>query len=103
MAIVELLLQTIILPLPIRELYRLHFSQTKKYLCTAIFALGGFVILTGIVRIVGVYKHGQTDIYLTQRATWLNVLLDIAILCAFRPRCALLYLPASSGQKHARQ
>ena len=56
MAIVELMLETTILLLPIRELYLLQFSSRKKYMCTAIFALGGFVIITGIMRIVRVYR-----------------------------------------------
>ncbi|KAL8786043.1 MAG: hypothetical protein Q9213_003026 [Squamulea squamosa] len=85
MAIIETLLEVIILILPIRELYQLQLSLKKKLLCSLIFALGGFVIITGIIRIVKVYQPSGKDIDLTQGDIWLNVHLGVAIICACLP------------------
>ncbi|KAL8925694.1 MAG: hypothetical protein Q9208_003377 [Pyrenodesmia sp. 3 TL-2023] len=85
MAIVEIFFQFTILILPIRELYQLQLSLKKKFLCSLIFALGGFVIITGIVRIAIVYQPGRPDFDLTQGVIWLNVHLGTAIICACLP------------------
>ncbi|KAL8836441.1 MAG: hypothetical protein Q9170_002929 [Blastenia crenularia] len=85
MGIIEVLLELIILILPIRELYQLQLSPKKKMLCSTIFALGSFVIITGIVRLVKVYKPGGADVDLTQGDIWLNVHLGTAIICACLP------------------
>lgn len=85
MAIVEIFLEFAILVLPIRELYKLQLSLKKKLLCSCIFALGGFVIITGIVRIAKVYQPSATDVDLTQGDIWLNVHLGTAIICACLP------------------
>ncbi|KAI4121202.1 MAG: hypothetical protein LQ338_006501 [Usnochroma carphineum] len=85
MAIVEIVLEFVILVLPIRELYRLQLSSKKKLLCSLIFALGSFVILTGILRIARVYKPSGGDIDLTEGDIWLNVHLGTAIICACLP------------------
>ncbi|KAL8931693.1 MAG: hypothetical protein Q9216_007108 [Gyalolechia sp. 2 TL-2023] len=85
MGIFEVLLECIILILPIREVYQLQLSRGKQMLCTAIFALGSFVVITGIVRIVKVYKPGGSEVDLTQGDIWLNVHLGTAIICACLP------------------
>ena len=85
MGIIEVLLELTILILPIRELYQLQLSLDKRALCSTIFALGGFVIITGIVRIIKVYKPSGSDVDLTQGDIWLNVHLGTAIICACMP------------------
>ncbi|KAL8742730.1 MAG: hypothetical protein Q9184_008207 [Pyrenodesmia sp. 2 TL-2023] len=85
MAIVEIFIELTILILPIRELYQLQLSLKKKLLCSLIFALGGFVIITGIVRIAKVYQPSGTDVDLTQGDIWLNVHLGTTIICACLP------------------
>ncbi|KAL8992850.1 MAG: hypothetical protein Q9188_007483, partial [Gyalolechia gomerana] len=85
MGIIEVLLEVIILTLPIRELYQLQLSPGKKMLCTLMFALGSFVVITGIIRIVLVYKPSGTEVDLTQGDIWLNVHLGTAIICACLP------------------
>ncbi|KAL8770403.1 MAG: hypothetical protein Q9209_003829 [Squamulea sp. 1 TL-2023] len=85
MAIIETLLEIIILILPIRELYQLQLSLKKKLLCSLIFALGGFVIITGIIRIVKVHQPSGSDVDLAQGDIWLNVHLGVAIICACLP------------------
>ena len=85
MSIIETLVELIILVLPIRELHRLQLSARKKYLCSTIFALGGFVIITGIVRIIKVYKPTGNEVDLTQGDIWINAHLGTAIICACLP------------------
>ncbi|KAL9602850.1 MAG: hypothetical protein Q9219_001545 [cf. Caloplaca sp. 3 TL-2023] len=85
MGIIEVTLELIILILPIRELYQLQLSAEKKALCSMIFALGSFVIITGIIRLIKVYKPSGTDVDLTQGQIWLNVHLGTAIICACLP------------------
>lgn len=85
MGIIEVFLELIILILPIREVYQLQLSAEKKICCSLIFALGGFVIITGIVRLVKVYKPTGVEVDLTQGDIWLNVHLGTAIICACLP------------------
>jgi hypothetical protein len=51
MGILDLLLDATILVLPIRPVVNLHMSMTRKALVCAIFLVGGFVIITGIIRV----------------------------------------------------
>ncbi|KAL9009145.1 MAG: hypothetical protein Q9173_005801 [Seirophora scorigena] len=85
MGILEVFLQVTILILPIREVYRLQLSLKKQILCSLIFALGGFVIITGIVRLILVYQPSGVDVDLTQGDIWVNVHLGVAIICACLP------------------
>ncbi|KAL8881547.1 MAG: hypothetical protein Q9198_001265 [Flavoplaca austrocitrina] len=66
MGITETLIQIVILVLPLREIYRLQISKQKKYLISCTLSLGGFVILTSIVRMAVLYRPDQVDIDLTQ-------------------------------------
>lgn len=85
MGIIEVTLEVIILILPIRELYHLQLSAEKRMLCSLIFAMGSFVVITGIVRIIKVYKPSGAEVDLTQGDIWLNVHLGTAIICACLP------------------
>ena len=54
--IVELLLWTFVLALPILEIMRLNVNKKEKALVMSIFCTGGFVIITGIIRIHYVFN-----------------------------------------------
>lgn len=56
--IIEMLLETACLVLPIREVAKLNLTMKKKILITVIFLLGGLVLISGIVRIY--YAWGQS-------------------------------------------
>ncbi|KAL8661111.1 MAG: hypothetical protein Q9202_005925 [Teloschistes flavicans] len=99
MAIIEVLLETIILVLPIRQLYLLQLSMEKKLLCSLIFAMGGFVIITGIIRTIKVYQPSGHDVDLTQGDIWLNVHLGTALICACLPTYRPLVSRTSSIMK----
>ncbi|KAL8945850.1 MAG: hypothetical protein Q9222_007667 [Ikaeria aurantiellina] len=85
MGIIEVVLETIILILPIRELYMLQLSRHKQILCSLIFAMGGFVIITGIIRMAKVYRPGGGEFDLTAGTIWLNVHVGTTIICACLP------------------
>ena len=85
MGIIEALIEITILILPIREILRLQLSTKKKFLLALIFALGGFVIITAILRMAILYRPGQKNIDLTQGDIWLNVHLGTAIISACLP------------------
>lgn len=85
MAIIETLIEITILILPIREIHRLQLSTKKKYLLSLMFALGGFVIITAIIRVAILYRPNQTDLDLTQGDIWFNVHLGTAIISACLP------------------
>ncbi|KAI4282503.1 MAG: hypothetical protein L6R35_005397 [Caloplaca aegaea] len=102
MGILEVFLQVTILILPIREVYRLQLSLKKQMLCSLIFALGSFVIITGIVRLVLVYQPGAADVDLTQGNIWINVHLGVAIICACLPTYRPLISRTSWIKLHSR-
>ncbi|KAL6720169.1 hypothetical protein ACLMJK_002090 [Lecanora helva] len=85
MALIESLIQITILILPVREIIHLQLSLKKKMLLTVLFALGGFVIITGIVRMAVLYRPGKADFDLTQGDIWLNVHLGTVIISACLP------------------
>ena len=85
MAIIETLVEIVILILTMREILRLHLTKEKKRLLCLIFALGGFVIVTGIVRMAVLYRPDESDFDLTQGDIWLNVHLGTAIISACLP------------------
>ncbi|KAI4141525.1 MAG: hypothetical protein LQ341_003504 [Variospora aurantia] len=102
MGILEVFLQVTILILPIREVYRLQLSLKKQMLCSLIFALGSFVIITGIVRLILVYQPGAADVDLTQGNIWINVHLGVAIICACLPTYRPLISRTSWIKLHSR-
>ncbi|KAL8669457.1 MAG: hypothetical protein Q9168_005953 [Polycauliona sp. 1 TL-2023] len=99
MAIIETLLEIIILVLPLREIYRLQISRSKRNLIMCSLSLGGFVVLTSIVRMAVLYRPGKVDIDLTQGDIWLNVHLGTAIISA----CLPTFRPLISGRSNSRQ
>lgn len=61
MSIFEPVIDVLILILPVRQILQLQVSTRKKILISHIFAIGGLVIITGIVRISIVYVLSGTD------------------------------------------
>ena len=85
MAILENIFSLIILTLPIRELYLLNLSIRKKAAIASMFALGGFVIITGVMRMAVLYRPHDQDFDLTKGDIWLNVHDGTAIISACLP------------------
>ena len=61
MSIIELVVNILILTLPISEILKLQLSRRKKFGLSVVFLLGGFVIITGIVRIATLYIPTAAD------------------------------------------
>ncbi|KAL8991807.1 MAG: hypothetical protein Q9169_007631 [Polycauliona sp. 2 TL-2023] len=87
MGIIETLLEITILVLPLREIYHLQISKPKRNLIMCSLSLGGFVILTSIVRMAVLYRPeaSTVEIDLTQGMIWLNVHLGTAVISACLP------------------
>ncbi|MCJ1400657.1 hypothetical protein MMC11_003865 [Xylographa trunciseda] len=83
--VLELVTELTILSLPIRQISKLQLSRKKKILLSFIFLLGGFVIITGIIRIIYVYQPNNSNIDLTQGDIWLNIHSGVAIMSACLP------------------
>ena len=58
----ELIIETAILVLPLREIARLQLESRKKALVVAMFGMGIFVLATGIVRINYVWSQSMFSI-----------------------------------------
>ncbi|KAL8953347.1 MAG: hypothetical protein Q9222_000809 [Ikaeria aurantiellina] len=85
MAIIETLIEIIIIVLPIREIRRLQLTSKQKHGLTLIFSLGGIVVITNIVRISIIYRPTHPEFDLTAGDIWLNVHFGTAIISACLP------------------
>lgn len=101
MGIIEGLIDVVILVLPIRELHKLNLSTDKKLYISLIFMLGGFVVITGIVRLAALYRPGIVDFDLTIGDIWLNVHLGTAIISACLPAYRPLVLRGFRSSRDA--
>ncbi|KOC18278.1 hypothetical protein AFLA70_59g003510 [Aspergillus flavus AF70] len=89
MELIDVLLDVVIIALPLKTISGLHLSLRKKLALLSIFSLGGFVIVTGAIRIAYVYKPGDQLLSLAQASLWSVINLGVAILCA----CLPIYRP----------
>jgi hypothetical protein len=55
----DTILDIIVLLLPIRMAFKLQIPMRTKVAITSIFALGGFVIITNIIRLTFMYRPGD--------------------------------------------
>ncbi|CZT09297.1 related to integral membrane protein [Rhynchosporium agropyri] len=70
MGAVEIVIDTLLLILPVRMVLGLQLSRQQKVLVVGIFALGGFVILTGLVRVITGYKPGSQNVAFLRAELW---------------------------------
>ncbi|KAI1379047.1 hypothetical protein F4677DRAFT_442773 [Hypoxylon crocopeplum] len=83
--IIETILDVAVLALPIRMVFALQMPIRVKFTLMGIFLLGGFAILTDIIRLVFIYEPGGKDVNFAASALWLNIHMALAILCACLP------------------
>ena len=57
--IIELFFEAAVLILPVWEVTKLGLNKRKKVLVTVMFAMGGFVLITGILRIHYAWKSSE--------------------------------------------
>ncbi|CZT44361.1 related to integral membrane protein [Rhynchosporium secalis] len=85
MGAVEIMIDTLLLILPVRMVLGLQLSRQQKVLVVGIFALGGFVILTGLVRVITGYKPGSQNVAFLRAELWSAIHVCTAIICACLP------------------
>ncbi|KAK8043980.1 hypothetical protein PG993_004004 [Apiospora rasikravindrae] len=85
--ICEAFLDVLIILLPIRMVLGLQLSTAKKVAIAFVFLLGGFVVLSGLLKAVFGYIPGsrQPSFYRTQ--LWTTVHCGTGIVCACLPVC----------------
>ncbi|MCJ1325120.1 hypothetical protein MMC10_001782 [Thelotrema lepadinum] len=81
----EVLIDVVILALPIRAVYSLQLSRKKKATVACIFLLGGFVVITGLVKVVLGYVPGEREPSFSRTEVWTTVHTSVAIICASLP------------------
>ncbi|KAK4161308.1 hypothetical protein QBC43DRAFT_323820 [Cladorrhinum sp. PSN259] len=84
--VTNMVLDVVILALPVRIIWGLRMSTTRKILVACIFGLGGFVSITCIIRVHYMYKPNDTihvDIY--NGMLWASIEMGVAILCSCLP------------------
>ncbi|TVY85658.1 Satratoxin biosynthesis SC1 cluster protein, partial [Lachnellula willkommii] len=85
MGATELVIDTVILVLPMGIVGKLWMPLQQKILVAGIFLLGGFVIVTGLIRVVLGYKPGSQNVAFPKAELWSAVHIGIAIVCACLP------------------
>ncbi|TVY50679.1 Satratoxin biosynthesis SC1 cluster protein 4 [Lachnellula cervina] len=85
MGATELVIDTVILVLPMGMVVKLWMPLQQKILVAGIFLLGGFVIITGLIRVVLGYKPGSQNVAFPKAELWSAVHIGIAIVCACLP------------------
>lgn len=87
MAIINILLDVIILCLPQARVWKLHLSTTRKVLLSLVFMLGAFVCVVSIVRIVSLLTVDIANLTytLTVPGIWTLVELNMSIICSCLP------------------
>ncbi|CAF9914521.1 MAG: hypothetical protein HETSPECPRED_002001 [Heterodermia speciosa] len=102
MASVEIVLDVVILSLPLKMILGLQISCKRKIMLCVVFSIGGFAVITGIVRTSLTYVPGRHYINWTRGELWTNIHLGTAVLCACLPTYApLLRHLAAFGSKIA--
>ncbi|KAI0841670.1 hypothetical protein F5Y06DRAFT_196621 [Hypoxylon sp. FL0890] len=81
----EIFLDVLILTLPIAVVVRMSLSLEQKLTISGIFLLGGFIIITGLVRVVLGYPPGRRVPSYSNTEVWTSVHTGMAIVCANLP------------------
>ncbi|KAK0112312.1 hypothetical protein ONS96_001560 [Cadophora gregata f. sp. sojae] len=103
MGAVELVIDTLLLILPVRMVLGLRLSRQQKVLVVGIFVLGGFVIVTGLVRVILGYRPGSQNVAFARAELWSAVHIGIAIVCACLPTLRPLIKRASTTASSLRR
>ncbi|RYP57256.1 hypothetical protein DL769_009602 [Monosporascus sp. CRB-8-3] len=77
---VEALIDVLIIMMPVKIVYALQLSARKKVTVAAVFALGAFVIITGIVKVVLGYIPGSRVPSYIRTEVWTTVHVGMGIL-----------------------
>ncbi|KAI0384248.1 hypothetical protein F5Y04DRAFT_238961 [Hypomontagnella monticulosa] len=81
----EIFLDVLILTLPVSVVSRMHLSAKQKLSVSIIFLLGGFTIITGLVKVILGYPPGSRVPSYSNTEVWTTVHTGLAIMCASLP------------------
>ncbi|KAF2799253.1 hypothetical protein K505DRAFT_356733 [Melanomma pulvis-pyrius CBS 109.77] len=87
--IIDIIVDFAVLVMPIRVAFTLHLPLRTRIAMAGIFALGGFVIVTNIVRIQYIYQPKSRYVNFAQGELWSNIHIMTAFICA----CLPIYKP----------
>ncbi|TAQ87464.1 hypothetical protein B7494_g4219 [Chlorociboria aeruginascens] len=91
---IETALDAIVLAMPLREIYFLQMTFRKKVLISLIFLLGGFVMITNVIRIVWTYTSSPTKLNIGVDVLFYNIHDGTAFICACLPTYTPLFAKA---------
>ncbi|KAH8895972.1 hypothetical protein GQ53DRAFT_819928 [Thozetella sp. PMI_491] len=91
--VVDIIIDAAILALPVWVLQTLHLPLRTKLLVTSIFLLGGFAIITNILRVYYSYQPNDQFVSLNETTIWLQIHITMTILCGSTP----VYQPIRNG------
>jgi len=94
--IVDILINFSILCAPVGVIWRLNLPINKKASACVLFVFGGFVCVTGVIRLALTYIPGSDFISFSAALLWTNIHIGTAIICA----CLPLYAPILVGIVH---
>ncbi|KAI1078185.1 hypothetical protein F5B20DRAFT_548367 [Whalleya microplaca] len=81
----EILLDVVILALPVNAIVKMSLSLRQKVTVSGIFLLGGFIIITGILKVVFAYTPGSRVPSYSNTQVWTTLHMGMAIVCASLP------------------
>jgi len=96
---VEVVLDAAILVLPLKQVYRLQMTGQKKTLVCGIFLLGGFIVITNIIKTVWTYTSSPHKLNGGVDLLWGNIHQGTGILCACLPTYTPLVVKMSQATK----
>ncbi|KAI1659827.1 hypothetical protein F4813DRAFT_352100 [Daldinia decipiens] len=81
----EIFLDVLILTLPISVVVRMRLSARRKVTVSIIFLLGGFTIVTGLIKVILGYPPNSRVPSYSNTEVWTTVHAGLAIVCASLP------------------
>lgn len=91
--VVEILIDVTILALPTRTVFTLQMPLRTKIVLASIFMLGGFAIITSIIRLANLYQKSSIFVDFSDGQFWSAVHLATGVVCASAPIYKPLWAP----------
>ncbi|ROW13643.1 hypothetical protein VPNG_04526 [Cytospora leucostoma] len=96
--VIEGVIDLVILALPLGMVYGLHLDRSRKFGVAGVFLLGGFVLCSGVAKVVLSYVPHSREPDSSRAALWTAVHLHTGIICAnMSPSWPLLVAIARAG------
>ncbi|KAF2248053.1 hypothetical protein BU26DRAFT_551453 [Trematosphaeria pertusa] len=89
--IFDTVIDMVILLLPVRMALALQLPMRTRIAVAGIFALGGFVVITNIIRLRCIYNPNARYVRFSEAERWLNIHVVTAFVCASLPVCKPLW------------